>query len=314
MEVKRGFVTGLRVLIVSCCLLLTGLLFVRFVGRNTRSESPYASGKVNLALRRTAHHLLRAAGDSTSKIPAVQQINSNTYQIQLGPTFDYDQLPGLLQASLKLHNITSDYDVAVLDCERGEFQLGYSFSDLLNGNSIPCVGRAISAGCYVLQVAFNASPPADQRVPIWPIITLSGMLVGLLVVSWSQKEGSVEVNSSAPLPTVNPSLLYFGRSSLDVANLMLVANKDQHKLTYREAKLLNLLVSHPNQVLERDQILKLVWEDEGIIVGRSVDVFISRLRKLLQPDTTVKIAAVHGVGYRLEIEVNSIGAIGSEKR
>ena len=83
---------------------------------------------------------------------------------------------------------------------------------------------------------------------------------------------------------------------------MLTSGPNQHKLTYREAKLLQLLANHPNQVLERDQILKLVWEDEGITVGRSVDVFISRLRKLLAEDPTLRITAVHGVGYRFEVK------------
>ena len=59
--------------------------------------------------------------------------------------------------------------------------------------------------------------------------------------------------------------------------------------------------SHPGQLLERERILREVWADEGILVGRSVDMFVSRLRKKLAADPTVGIAAVHGVGYRLEL-------------
>ncbi len=62
-----------------------------------------------------------------------------------------------------------------------------------------------------------------------------------------------------------------------------------------------LTLNHPNQLLGRDLILQSVWGDEGITVGRSADVFVSRLRKLLQHDPTLRIASVHGVGYRLEI-------------
>ena len=96
-------------------------------------------------------------------------------------------------------------------------------------------------------------------------------------------------------------MIRFGQSSLDITNQILLCGAHKHNLTYREAKLLRVLASHPNQVLERDRILKLVWQDEGITVGRSVDVFISRLRKLLSYDPTLKIAAVHGVGYRMDI-------------
>jgi len=72
-------------------------------------------------------------------------------------------------------------------------------------------------------------------------------------------------------------------------------------LTYREAKLLNLFVLHQNQVLERSFILENVWADEGILVGRSIDMFVSRLRKLLRNDERIQLLAVHGVGYKMEV-------------
>ena len=61
------------------------------------------------------------------------------------------------------------------------------------------------------------------------------------------------------------------------------------------------MAQHPNEVLSRDTLIAKVWEDEGVIVGRSLDVFISRLRKLLKGDDSVQIKTVHGVGYRLEV-------------
>lgn len=93
----------------------------------------------------------------------------------------------------------------------------------------------------------------------------------------------------------------FGHCILDTSNQVLILGAARHNLTYREAKLLQLFAAHPNQVLERDFILKSVWEDEGIMVGRSVDVFVSRLRKMLREDPGLRLAAVHGVGYRLEV-------------
>ena len=91
-----------------------------------------------------------------------------------------------------------------------------------------------------------------------------------------------------------------GNVAFDRANQSVSVAGVTYSLTYRETKLLHLFLNHPNQLLERDFILKSVWEDEGIFVGRSVDVFVSRLRKFLHPDPTVRIVAVHGVGYRLE--------------
>lgn len=293
-----------RLVIGSGFLLLVGLLFVQFtrtVPGELRSETEGGRArKINLALRRTADKLLRAAGDSTSRIPAVQQIDTQTYRIALSRAFNYDQLPDLLQQSLRVHRITGTYDVAVLDCQKGELQLGYSVNDLVGDKSVPCGGRSMTVGCYIVQLQFLDPVVAEKPLPYWPFLAFGGLLVGLGIVAWRK---STQVRSSAEVPVLeDPNQLRFGQSCLDLGSQTLISGPDQHKLTYREAKLLRLLVNHPNQVLERDQILKLVWEDEGITVGRSVDVFVSRLRKLLHNDPTVRIAAVHGVGYKLEVQ------------
>ena len=63
---------------------------------------------------------------------------------------------------------------------------------------------------------------------------------------------------------------------------------------------MKMLVQHKYQVVERDVIMKAIWEDDGYFVARSMDVFISKLRKYLEPDPSVNIKNVPGVGYRLE--------------
>ena len=73
------------------------------------------------------------------------------------------------------------------------------------------------------------------------------------------------------------------------------------ELTNKEAKLLKLFCIHTNKVIERDIIQKAIWEDEGYFVGRSMDVFISRLRKIFKDEPAVNIHTIHGVGYKLEV-------------
>lgn len=91
-----------------------------------------------------------------------------------------------------------------------------------------------------------------------------------------------------------------GNYQFDYNNQLLTIDGRSSKLTNKEAKLLRILVKYKNQVVERDVIMKTIWEDEGYFVARSMDVFISKLRKLLDADSDVKITNVHGVGYRLE--------------
>ena len=76
-------------------------------------------------------------------------------------------------------------------------------------------------------------------------------------------------------------------------------------LTKTETRVLRIFALTPNETIERGRLQKEIWEDEGVIVGRSLDMFISKLRKKLDPDPTIKIAVIRGKGYKLEIEASS---------
>ncbi|GAB3557524.1 winged helix-turn-helix domain-containing protein [Spirosoma fluminis] len=296
-SIPRPFVALMAVLVA-------GFLFALFAQLTPSiGENSYSAEKVNLALRRTAHHLLTEAGDRTSQIPPVQQPKPGTFLIQLGRTFTYNRLPVLLDQSLKLHGIKGNYDVAVLDCQKGNLLLGYNFRDLTTDEPVPCVGRQQTSTCYTVQLTLLKTEAPTQPVATWGLFAFGFLLAGLLFTAWRRTTPTPQVhvvNSPTPSkPEHQP--IRFGNSSFDLANQTLTLGAARHELTYREAKLLHLFVRHLNQLLERDFILKSVWEDEGIIVGRSVDVFVSRLRKLLQDDPAVRIVAVHGVGYRFEV-------------
>jgi len=74
------------------------------------------------------------------------------------------------------------------------------------------------------------------------------------------------------------------------------------ELSSKETDLLHLLYSNENQTLEREEILNKVWGDEGDYVGRTLDVFISKLRKKLEADSNVRIINVRGMGYRFVVQ------------
>lgn len=93
---------------------------------------------------------------------------------------------------------------------------------------------------------------------------------------------------------------FIGKSSFDYNNQTLSIHGKLTLLTNKEARLLRMLALNKNQVVERDVIMKTIWEDEGFFVARSMDVFISKLRKYLKGDPSLKISNIHGVGYRLD--------------
>jgi two-component system, OmpR family, response regulator len=98
------------------------------------------------------------------------------------------------------------------------------------------------------------------------------------------------------------SFIYkLGDIQCNFANHQLEWKSTTIELTNKEARLLHLFCMNSNSVISRDAIQKAIWEDEGYFVGRSLDVFISRLRKILSVDPHISIQNVHGVGYKLEV-------------
>lgn len=100
----------------------------------------------------------------------------------------------------------------------------------------------------------------------------------------------------------DPDEFSIGKFTLDTKNLTLSASDDDlQKLTAKEAKILRLLCLNVNSVVERDVLLNSVWGKDDYFTGRSMDVFITKLRKYLKNDESVKIQNIHGVGFKLEI-------------
>ena len=90
-----------------------------------------------------------------------------------------------------------------------------------------------------------------------------------------------------------------GKFTFDVTKQILSLNDQSRKLTTKESELLELLCRHRNEVLERNFALKSIWIDDNYFNARSMDVYITKLRKYLSRDTSVEILNIHGKGYKL---------------
>jgi len=93
----------------------------------------------------------------------------------------------------------------------------------------------------------------------------------------------------------------FGSFSFMPEEQKLTRGEEKINLTQRESELLEFLCQHPDKVLKREDILSNVWGKNDFFLGRSMDVFITRLRKIILADTSVSIETIHGVGYRFTI-------------
>lgn len=97
------------------------------------------------------------------------------------------------------------------------------------------------------------------------------------------------------------SVINVGAFQFDPFSFTLRHNGEEKTLTQKEAEVLKYLYRNRDRVLKREEILTHVWGDDDYFMGRSMDVFISKLRKYLKTDPAIQIVNYHGVGFRLEI-------------
>ena len=93
-----------------------------------------------------------------------------------------------------------------------------------------------------------------------------------------------------------------GSYSFDVKNQLLSFASIEKKLTKKETRILAFLCEHLNDIAPRELILKNIWGTDDYFSGRSMDVFISKLRKYLSEDKNIQISNIHGVGFKLEVK------------
>ena len=95
------------------------------------------------------------------------------------------------------------------------------------------------------------------------------------------------------------SVYRIGRFTFDTQKQLLTIGEKQTKLTTKENELRALLCSHANEILQRDFALKTIWIDDNYFNARSMDVYITKLRKHLKDDDQIEIINIHGKGYKL---------------
>ena len=105
---------------------------------------------------------------------------------------------------------------------------------------------------------------------------------------------------SHPEMEIKEDKITIGKYVYDPINYELIFDKEKLKLTKKQGEVLKVISEKKGQVVERELLLNLVWGDDNYFNGRSLDVFISKLRKMLKQDESVSITNVHGIGFKLE--------------
>jgi DNA-binding winged helix-turn-helix (wHTH) protein len=283
-----------KIYIFALILLAVGILSAKsFMGKR---EDTFSEKHLNIVLRNIGHQLLLQAGDSTSIVLPIKKINDQTFQIEFQHelVFVHDSLMSIVSKNLKINHLPNDYIVNVLNCNNNAIVFGFEMSTQ-NGNLTPCSGRTQAVGCYIVQIEFLANTSAN----IYPYLLL---LIPLAFVGYFMRKRFSENKKIIQLSD-NEEFTKIGNFQFYPQKHTLKYHSELVELTENESKLLTIFTENRNELVERERLLKEIWEDKGIIVvGRSLDVLVSKLRKKLANDEAVKIINIHGKGYKMMVE------------
>ena len=277
-------------------LLLFSVIAVICAVSSLAGSDDFDISRREVLLRRIGHETLLQSGDSTSRVLPVEKIAENEYQIRFEKdlTFQPEFLVNTTQRLLAEDPIARDYVVNVLNCGDASVAYGYAISKNKKDDIVACIGRRQPRACYMIDIKFK---------PTGIYTAKNGYLLGSL--SFLAFVGFIFLRSVKPRRTLpkgqDTSMFTLGSVLFDAKNRKLIINGKAIDLTGTETRVLNIFALSPNETIERSRLQKEIWEDEGVIVGRSLDMFISKLRKKLEFDPNIKIVVIRGKGYKLEI-------------
>lgn len=244
------------------------------------------------------------AGDSSSRVLPVNQINTFIYQLEFQSPFAFmpDTLITIVHRNMTSANLPLHYFVNVLSCNKSnEIVYGYEFAEKKR-SPIACLGRPQPVGCYVIQIMFPdqfTTISASSKIYVW-LAGLSAMVLVALVGSRFRKKDRTKNKPNTHPSPQSGTFIALGKYAFYDLHRILKSEDESIDLSDKESRLLKIFACNLNQTIDREKLLKEVWEDDGVFVGRSLDVFVSKLRKKLQNDVSLRLVNVHGKGYKLE--------------
>lgn len=261
---------------------------------NKKDEIP--EKHLEVVLRDIGHQLLLSAKDSSSRVLPVKKVNENTYQLsfQNELSFVSDTLINLVQREFQKNALATNYIVNLKNCKPKETVFAFEINHQ-SGDLTPCRGRKLEVGCYAVEIEFLKKTSFNYFLLLLLLIPLS--VVGFYVKNKFRKE---EEKVSIP---DNNDYLQLGSFQFYADNNVLKREDKSITLSENEAKALKIFAENINQVVEREKLMKDIWEDKGLVViSRNVDVLVSKLRKKLTDDQSIKFINVPGRGYKFIIE------------
>jgi DNA-binding winged helix-turn-helix (wHTH) protein len=261
---------------------------------NKKNEIP--EKHLEVVLRDLGHQLLLTAKDSSSRVMPVKKLNEDTYQISFQNDFGFisDTLINLVQRTFQKNAPATDYIVNLRNCKQNETVFAFEINGEA-GDLTPCRGRKLEVGCYVIEIELLKKNKFNFFWLLLLIIPFSFLGFYMKDKFWKKEEKESSVDNS--------DYIQLGNFKFYADNNVLKSENKTITLSEKETKALKIFAENINQIVEREKLMKEIWEDEGIVViSRNVDVLVSKLRKKLSDDNSIKFINVHGRGYKFIIE------------
>jgi len=276
-----------------------------------KKSNEYPDKHLEIVLRNIGHQVLLHSNDSTSRVLPITTVNDNTYRISFENSFGFipDTLISIVHQQLAKTDWPGDYTVSVNKCDQNQTIFAYEVNTA-RGDLKPCRGRIQKKGCYVIEISFPAKKSFNYG---WLLLAFIPVVFAGLYFARGRNgisesrgllEEKVDESLSGKTESVPAITAYkkVGNFVFFESKGILSLNGEIIELSVKEGKALSILVSNQNDVVGRDLLMKEIWEDDGVVViTRNVDVLISKLRKRLSADPSVKIVNVHGKGYKLMV-------------
>jgi DNA-binding winged helix-turn-helix (wHTH) protein len=262
---------------------------------NKKDEIPQKH--IEVVLRNIGHQLLLSAKDSSSRVLPVKQLNENTYQISFQNDLGFisDTLINLVERTFQQYALPNNYIVSLKNCAPRETVFAFEINNQA-GNLTPCRGRKLEVGCYAIEIEFLKKTSFNYFLLLLLIIPLS--VAGFYVKKMFPKE-----EEKVSIPDNEDEYLQLGNFKFYADNNVLKIEDKSIPLSEKETNALKIFAENINQVVEREKLMKEIWEDKGLVViSRNVDVLVSKLRKKLTDDHSIKFMNVPGRGYKFIIE------------
>ncbi|WP_299099875.1 winged helix-turn-helix domain-containing protein [uncultured Winogradskyella sp.] len=252
-----------------------------------------------IAIRDIGNKVLLENKDSTSLVLPVIPLNSHKYQLSFNDPLSIEPstLTKIIEESLQKADLSNQYRVEVKDCKTEIVSYSFQVNDEKERTIIPCLGRNLPKACYIIQLQFiDVENTTKFSYSNSGIILILGLVLVCILYFGVKKYISNDKHNNETSEKLGIFYFYPEQNKL-------VKEREEIALSKKECELLALLVANPNQIIKRDELTKRVWEDNGVFVGRSLDTYISKLRKKLKADSTIRITNIHGVGYKLETDI-----------